>query len=439
MKIKSKHNEGSHLTIDGFGADKSLLNDKKVVLSILQELPDHLGMTSISEPVVVEHDAKDPKESGITGMVIIAESHISVHTYPEKKYFAMDVFSCKEFDIEKAVEYLRKKFNPSSVKKNVIRRGHSETFDEDNADIVKGVDVSKIKTTKGLVGQMANIGLQATNLAKSVEIIRNMKKDNATVFLTFTSNMVSSGMRELFAYLCEKKFVDIIITGVGSIEEDLIKTQNNFLLGDFHMDDLELHRKGINRIGNVLVPNDRYEMLEDELVPFFDKMNAKQEKTGKLISPSNIIHELGKTIDDKKSILYWCSKNNIPIFCPAITDGAFGLQLFFYKQKHPEFGIDSTGDMKKLANLTLNAEKTGGIMLGGGFAKHHAIGVNILREGFDYAVYVSTATQYDGSLSGARTSEAISWSKIKEDANSMFVEGDASIIFPLMAGALDIK
>ncbi|RMF55740.1 deoxyhypusine synthase, partial [Candidatus Woesearchaeota archaeon] len=136
------------------------------------------------------------------------------------------------------------------------------------------------------------------------------------------------------------------------------------------------------------------------------------------------------------SILYWATKNKIPIFCPGITDGALGLQLYFFKQKHPDFGIDVSADMNDLADLVLNADSTAGIILGGGIAKHHLIGVNILRGGLDYAVYITTATESDGSLSGARPREAISWSKLQEDSNHVCVEADATIVFPLLAMAM---
>lgn len=303
---------------------------------------------------------------------------------------------------------------------------------------IKGINVN-CGSIKKMVDSFYYAGYQATNLSRAVRIIEQMRKDKAKIYLTFTSNMVSSGLREVFAYLCEKKFVDVIITGAGSIEEDLMKTKNDFLLGDFHLDDHDLHHKGMNRIGNILVPNKCYEELEDQLIPFFKRMLKIQEKENKLLSPTRLINELGKTIKDKNSFLYWASKNNIPIFCPALTDGAFGLQVFFFKQKYPKFGIDITDDMKKLADITLFAKKTGGIILGGGFAKHHAIGVNILREGMDYSVYISTGTQYDGSMSGARNHEAISWSKLKEESNSVFVEGDATIIFSLIINSINLE
>jgi deoxyhypusine synthase len=212
----------------------------------------------------------------------------------------------------------------------------------------------------------------------------------------------------------------------------LIKSYTPYLPGDFSMDDVALHKKGINRLGNILVPNDRYILLEKKIQPIFKKIYERKKTT----SPSELVYEIGKTLDDKNSIMYWATKNNIPIFSPGITDSALGLQTYFFKQDHPDFGIDVTGDMKKLADIVLNAEKTGGIILGGGISKHHTIGVNVVREGLDYAVYITTSQPWDGSLSGARTNEAKSWGKIKEKANSVTIDGDATIIFPLIFSAV---
>ncbi len=304
-----------------------------------------------------------------------------------------------------------------------------------NLDKIKGLDISKDITIGEFLKEIRHTGFQATNLGKAVKIIEKMKRDKATIFLAFTSNMVSSGLRDIFAYLVKNKLVDVIITSVGSIEEDLIKSAKPFLLGDFDMDDVKLHKKGVNRIGNILVPNDRYEHLEKVLQPFFADMHEKQKKTGKMTSPSGLISALGMR-SGEDSFIYWAAKNKIPVFCPAITDGAFGLQLFFYKQDHKDFGVDVTADMKDLADIVLLSKRTGAIILGGGVAKHHTIGVNILRDGLDYAVYVTTASEGDGSVAGARPKEAKSWSKLKEEANSACVEGDATIIFTLLSFAL---
>jgi deoxyhypusine synthase len=304
---------------------------------------------------------------------------------------------------------------------------------------VKGFSLSSSMSVRELSSQMRHAGLQATQVGRAVEIIGEMKKEKATIILTFTTNLVSSGLRETFAQLVRQKKVHCIITAIGSVEEDLMKTLVPFEQGSFDADDWQLHAEGRNRVGNIIIPNEAYVRLEKVLQPFFEAELKKQQSLRRLLAPHEIIRDLGVDLESlpegvrTRSFVYWAAKNNIPVFCPAPTDGAFGLQLYFFKQKHPEFGVDVSGDLKPLGQLVLDAEKTGGIILGGGVAKHHAIGANLLREGFDYAVYVSTGTPYDGSLSGARVNEAVSWGKVSEKAQIVHVEGDASVVFPILA------
>jgi len=119
-------------------------------------------------------------------------------------------------------------------------------------------------------------------------------------------------------------------------------------------------------------------------------------------------------------------------------DGAMGDHFYYFNKQHwkEPFIIDAAREVNGFYDVMLNAEKTGGIILGGGIAKHHLIGAAILRNGLDYAVYLSTGTEGDGSLSGARPREAVSWNKLKDEANSAFVEGDATLTFPLLACAM---
>lgn len=273
---------------------------------------------------------------------------------------------------------------------------------------------------------LSSIGFQSTQLGRAVELIERMKDEGATVFLSFTSNMMASGLRGIFIELVRRKFVDVVITAGGSIDHDIIRTYKDYYIGDFNLDDSALHRKGLNRIGNILVPTDRYVFLEKKINPVLKKLHASDKK---VISPSELIAEFGKTLNEK-SFLYWAQKNKIPVFCPGLTDSAIGLQLYFFKQSHRDFILDVTKDMPALASRVLDADKTGGIVLGGGISKHHTIGVNLLRGGLDYAVYVTTSQPWDGSLSGARTNEAISWGKIKEKANHVTIDGDATLVVP---------
>ena len=295
---------------------------------------------------------------------------------------------------------------------------------------IKDLDINSGIAASALVDQFEGTGFQATNIVRAARLIRRMQQEKAFVILTFTANMAASGLRSLFAKMVEKKMVGMIITTGGAVEHDFIRSFEPYQLGDFDLNDLELNDKGINRIGNILVPNERYVLLEQKLKPVFEKFKDRH------VSPSEFIEELGRHTDDKKSFLYWATKNNIPIFSPGITDSAIGLQTYFFKQDNKNFGIDVTADMKRVEDTILAAEKTGGIILGGGISKHHAIGVNILRGGLDYAVYVTTASPFDGSLSGATTNEAKSWSKITHEADTVTVYSDATIAFPLIFSAI---
>jgi deoxyhypusine synthase len=271
-------------------------------------------------------------------------------------------------------------------------------------------------------------GFQATNLGRAISLIELMKKEEATIFLSFTANMVATGLRSLFAGMCKRKFLDAIITTGGSLDHDLIRSRKQYQIGDFFSNDNDLHKRNTNRLGNVMIKNECYEFLEEEMKKIFAKVYDKQ----RTLSPSEIACAIGEHVKDENSFLYWCTKNKIPVFCPGITDSAIGLQAYFFKQRKKDFIIDVTADMNKLASLVLNADKTGGIVLGGGISKHHTIGVNLLRGGLDYAVYVTTSSPWDGSLSGARTNEAISWGKINEVARHVTIDCDATIAFPLM-------
>jgi deoxyhypusine synthase len=286
-----------------------------------------------------------------------------------------------------------------------------------------------------LLNEMQACGFQATQLAEAFGLIQEMKKEKATVFLSFTANLVASGLRGIIAEMCRKRFADVIVTTAGSIDHDIVKTLIDYKQGFFDADDVQLHKKGINRIGNIFAENKGFEQFEEKIQPLLEKLH----KDSKCISPSQLTRFLGENISDEKSFLKHCSKNKIPVFCPGITDGAIGLQLYFFKQKHKDFCVDVTKDMDELAQKVLTAEKTGAIVLGGGISKHHTIGANLLREGLDYAVYISTATELDGSLSGARTKEAKSWGKLQEKGKSVNVFCDATIALPIIASALKEK
>ncbi len=294
----------------------------------------------------------------------------------------------------------------------------------------KGMKVSEY------VDKLGQIGFQSVELKKASDVFIKMKKNSAKIFLTFTSNMVTSGLRGFFAQLIKLKMADVVVTTVGGIEEDIMKAHNQkFIIGNFNTDDVELHEQGINRVGNLFINNESYMLFEDLINPILDKLYAKQKRW----SVSELLKEIGLTLNDPNSILYQAAKNDVPIFCPAITDGAFGFHLYLYQQNHKDFVVDVVKDFGNILFVTSHDDKKAVIALGGSISKHHAILACLLNGGAEYAVYMTTAHRTSGSMSGATTAEAKSWGKVKDESDIATVNGDVTIMFPLaMIRALEI-
>ncbi len=300
---------------------------------------------------------------------------------------------------------------------------------------VKGWDFSQPFDFEKFMNQYFQTGFQATNLKKAIDVIKEMRQEKAKIFLAFTSNMISSGLREAICYLVKNKLVDVLVTTAGGVEEDMIKTLKKFVIGDFSAPGSMLLENGINRTGNIFVPNDRYYLFEKNFVPFLEKMYLKQQELKRPLSCEEFLFDLGEHVNHEESILYWAWKNKIPFFCPAITDGALGDMLYFLKKRKKDFYLDVSQDMVRIVDLAMNSEKTGLIVLGGGVVKHHVLNAQIFREGCDFAVFVNTGQEFDGSDSGARPDEAVSWCKIKPDGKAVKVTADATLVFPLIVQA----
>ena len=313
------------------------------------------------------------------------------------------------------------------ARKNLLRQS-----EEVSGTKIEGYDFDKGVNYDEIVGSFASTGAQASQLARAIEIVRKMLAEKAFIFLGYTSSMVSSGLRDIFRYLVKHKKVNVVVTTAGGIEEDIIKCLGDFVLGDFRASGKDLREKGINRIGNIFVSNNRYVEFEKFVQPILEELWKEQEKTGKIVRASELVWKLGEKINDEKSICYWAWKNKIKIYCPAITDGALGDNVYFFKTKREDFKIDVADDTKELNDSTIGLEKSGLVLLGSGVAKHAILNANMFRNGADYAVYINNAQEFDASDAGALPEEAISWGKILPDAETVKVYGDATILFPIL-------
>ncbi|XP_045048381.1 deoxyhypusine synthase isoform X2 [Desmodus rotundus] len=302
---------------------------------------------------------------------------------------------------------------------------HSSALPSESAQ-VQGYDFNRGVDYHALLGAFGTTGFQATNFGRAVHQVNAMieKKleplpededqhsdltqsrrplTGCTIFLGYTSNLISSGIRETIRYLVQHNMVDVLVTTAGGVEEDLIKCLAPTYLGEFSLRGKELRENGINRIGNLLVPNDNYCKFEDWLMPILDQMVLEQN-----------------------------TENHIPVLSPALTDGSLGDMIFFHSYKNPGLVLDIVEDLRLINTQAIFAKRSGMIILGGGVIKHHIANANLMRNGADYAVYINTAQEFDGSDSGAQPDEAVSWGKIRVDAQPVKVYADASLVFPLL-------
>ncbi|KAF8639702.1 hypothetical protein AX17_000964 [Amanita inopinata Kibby_2008] len=329
----------------------------------------------------------------------------------------------------------------------------------DTAVSVEGPNFDNLFSLEQFISTYERIGFQATSLGRAIGIVNRMRKwrlsdepvtedesdeymsptvraeTRCNIFLGYTSNLISSGLREVILYLVKHKHVAALVTTAGGIEEDFIKCLGKTYLADFNLDGAELRRRGMNRIGNLVVPNDNYCKFEDWLTPILDQMLWEQKESGITWSPSSFIHRLGKEINNEESVYYWAYKNNIPVFCPALTDGSIGDMIYFHSFRSPGLIIDIVQDIRSLNDLARKSRKAGMIILGGGVCKHQIANAMLIRNGADYSVYINTGQEFDGSDSGARPDEAVSWGKIRAGAESIKVFSDATLVFPMLVAA----
>lgn len=396
---------------------------------------------------------------------------------------------------------------PSGVSAAVLQ---PSAYEGDATGVIRGLGFEEEAAADGsgpmtvtvsidsLARSMLTTGFQATNVALAIAEINRMlawrlsdravlpdeeeaKKEmsyrqatKCTIFLSYTSNLISSGLRETIRFLVQHKLVDAIVTTAGGVEEDFIKCLAPTYLGDFKLKGKDLRAQGLNRLGNLLIPNKNYCMFEDWVSPILHAMTDEQEADPEVRwTPSKVIDRLGKEINHPDSVYYWCHKNGIPVFCPALTDGSLGDMIYFHSYKRPEFCIDVVQDIRRINDIAVRAAATGmcvflkrqfhhlygvytflplflfsphhhfsppsRIILGGGVVKHHTCNANLMRNGAEFSVYINTGQEFDGSDSGASPDEAVSWGKIRVDASPVKVCADATLVFPLIVTQTFLK
>ncbi|MBB5252513.1 deoxyhypusine synthase [Sulfurisphaera ohwakuensis] len=276
-------------------------------------------------------------------------------------------------------------------------------------------------------------GFTAESIVRGVKILKDMIKEADLRFLSFTANLVSTGLRGLFADLIKKGYFNVIITTGGTIDHDIARSfGGRYYKGLFEYDDSMLRELEIHRLGNILVPMESYgKVIEDVVRKYINEIVSIKKEW----PVYELLWEFGKRISDENSILKAAYEKKVPIIVPGIIDGSFGTNLFIYSQ-FTQLKLNLFEDMKLIKDLIFSCKKSGALIIGGGISKHHTIWWNQFKDGLDYAIYITTAQEYDGSLSGAKPREAISWNKIKPTSENVVIYGDATIILPILSASL---
>jgi len=256
-----------------------------------------------------------------------------------------------------------------------------------------------------------------------------------TLFLSFPADIVATGTRGVLASLVRGGYVDAVVTTCGTLDHDVARSFRPYYHGAWDLDDADLHRRKLYRLGNLVIPQANYgRVVEQRTQAVLRRLWREGVRS---LSGCRLARALGEAIPATAttSILRAAYERDVPVFVPGITDGAVGSQLWLFWQDHRALSLDLLSDEQALSDLVYGAKRSGAVMLGGGISKHHTIWWNQFRDGLDAAVYITTAVEWDGSLSGARTREAVSWGKVKASAPHTTVEGDVTVLFPLMVGA----
>ena len=323
----------------------------------------------------------------------------------------------------------------------------------DDFDVpVEDYDFSTIDSPTSLIEQMAKAGgFTATKIAIAKDVLNNMfteldasphEGNTHLNWLSFPACLCATGTRGFFVEALKRKRFNVVITTCGTLDHDIARTFRNYYHGAFELDDVELADHGLNRLGNVIVPTSSYgDIIEEILTPMLEEIDnerrsSNSENPWQGFGTVELCWAIGDRINDEGSILHWAAKNRIPVIIPGIYDGSVGAQLFMHRQKAGDFNLDLLADQQLLSDLVWTADSSHALMIGGGISKHHVIWWNQYRGGLDSAVQITTAPEHDGSLSGARLREAISWGKIRAEAPQVVVEGDASVIQPILGSSL---
>ena len=300
---------------------------------------------------------------------------------------------------------------------------------------IQDVSIDKEMPIEKIFEKMSKSGgFESRNMADGLSILTEMISDDKCInFLSFIGAIISTGLRGIIKDMIENKWFDVVVTTCGALDHDIARHFSNYNEGSFTLDDAKLAEENFHRLGNVLVPTESYGPLIEKKMQAF--LEEEYNNGIKEMSTEDICKMIGKHLGDG-SFLYSAFKNNVRVIVPGIMDGAVGSQIWLFSQKHSDFKLNMMKDADTLSGIIFKAKKSGALMIGGGISKHHTLWWNQYRDGLDFAVYITTAQEFDGSLSGALVREAISWGKVTQNAKETTIHAEVTTVLPFLYSAL---
>lgn len=280
-------------------------------------------------------------------------------------------------------------------------------------------------------------GFQALHVAQAYDVLKEALAEADLRFFSFTGNLVATGLREMIAEALRRRLFNVVVTTAGALDHDIAKAMGaEYSPGSFDLDDVDLAAKGLYRLGNVVIKREEYGPYVEKFV-----LGLCEELWGKSLATFELAELFGRRMPED-SILGAAQRSGVKVFVPGIVDGAVGTALLTCndlartRRGASRLFVDVLKDEEELRELVYASKKAAALIVGGGISKHHVIWWAQFKGGLDYVVYVSTAVEYDGSLSGARPREAVSWGKVKPGAKAAYVHADATLVLPVLLKAL---
>jgi deoxyhypusine synthase len=324
---------------------------------------------------------------------------------------------------------------------------------------VEAIDVKK-KSVSELLAEMSRTAYQGRKLGEAAEVWEEMlKQKDLTIIMGFSGSMSTAGQWKIVNWLIKNRFIDVLVSTGANVSEDIVDAMGlGYWQGTHQVDDQELLEADINRYYDVYGKETDYRDMELLITDFLMTLNKDFPYTS-----AELLHLMGKHLHRKgvESILAAAAASDVPVFCPAITDSAFGETFLMAKNKGHPIVVDAVREFDQFVSIGEKTRDVGVIYVGGGVPKDFtqllAISVSPrtrdegikgrsghLRKGIKeyyyphrYAIQITTDSPQWGGLSGCTFEEAISWGKIDEKGRRAVCYCDATIALPLIAHALN--